>query len=63
LRRAGWEEDAGHGSAVIFRDPTSGKRVHIHVHPHKTYGPETLKAVLDQIGWTPEEMRIFKLIK
>jgi len=38
-------------------------RVSIHYHPHKTYGAGMLQRLLDDIGWTEDEMRTLKLIK
>ncbi len=47
----------------IFRHPTQIKRVSIHYHPKKTYGPKLLKKLLRQIGWTEDDLRRLKLIK
>ena len=42
---------------------SDGRRIVIHVHPKKTYGPGLLKDLLGDIGWSEKEMRKLKLIK
>lgn len=37
--------------------------VTIHYHPRKTYRPKLLKKLLNDIGWTVEDMKRLKLIK
>jgi hypothetical protein len=39
------------------------RRVQIHYHPQKTYGPKLLKDILGDIGWSEQDMRKIKLIK
>jgi len=51
------------GSICIYRHPATKRRVSIHYHPHKTYGPSMLKMLLDDIGWSEEQLRALKLIK
>lgn len=46
----------------MYRHP-DGRRVGIHYHPQKTYGANMLRALLNDIGWTPADMRRLKLIK
>ena len=61
LLKDGWERDVVvKTEQVFFR---AGRRVSLHVHPKKTYGPKLLKALLDDIGWSEDEMRKLKLIK
>ena len=62
LERDGWALDAKAGARRIYRHP-DGRRVSIHYHPQKTYRPGLLKALLEDIGWTIEEMKRLKLIK
>lgn len=54
------------------RDPKTGikrpyivenRRIVIHPHPGKSYGPKLLKGLLADIGWTEEDYRRLKLIK
>ncbi|MCG2817094.1 MAG: hypothetical protein L6425_14305 [Candidatus Aminicenantes bacterium] len=54
--------DISVGAEQVFRHP-SGRRVSIHYHPHKTFGPNLLKALLEDIGWDVEKMKKLKLVK
>lgn len=49
------------GSIRIYKKDT--RRVSIHYHAKKTYGPGMLKALLADIGWSEAEMKSLKLIK
>ena len=62
LERDGWVWDETTGAVQVYRHPHRG-RVTIHYHPHKTYGPGLLKGLLEDIGWTPKDMKRLKLIK
>ena len=42
---------------------SDGRTVTIHYHPQKTYGPKLLKQLLDDIGWTINDMVRLKFIK
>ena len=61
LTKDGWSCDMDGGSMRIYLK--GSRRVSIHYHPKKTYGPKMLKALLDDIGWSDQEMRSIKLIK
>lgn len=50
------------GSMRIYLSPDKERRVSIHYHPKKTYGPSMLKALLSDIGWSEDEMVHHKLI-
>jgi predicted RNA binding protein YcfA (HicA-like mRNA interferase family) len=65
LKRDGYKQDPASADATIayIKIGTPNKRVVIHYHPRKTYGPKLLKALLDEIGWTEADMRRVKLIK
>ena len=67
LKKAGWLCDMDGGSMRIYLHPDAitkpRPRVSIHYHPHKTYGAGMLQRLLDDIGWTEDEMRTLKLIK
>ncbi|MDC9651486.1 type II toxin-antitoxin system HicA family toxin [Xanthomonas perforans] len=63
LNKDGWVCDMDGGSQRIYLHPTSRKRVSIHYHPQRTYGPKMLQKLLDDIGWTEDEMKNLKLIK
>ena len=62
LEKSGWMRDEGAGNIYVYLHPNKG-RITIHYHPHKTYGPKILKGLLDQIGWSEDELRKLKLIK
>jgi len=62
LKKDNWELDVHRGAEQIFRNP-DGRRVSIHYHPHKTYGPKLIKSLLDDIGWPIKDMRRLNLIK
>ena len=62
LIKDGWVLDETGGAERLYRHP-DGRRVSIHYHPKKTYGPHLLKALLEDIGWTEDDMRRLKLIK
>jgi predicted RNA binding protein YcfA (HicA-like mRNA interferase family) len=57
-----WEHDETSGAVQAYRH-SSGKRVTIHYHPRKTYGPKFLKGILHDIGWSESDMKRLKLIK
>ncbi len=53
----------GSRQAVIgFRYP-DGRRVVIHYHPNKIYGPRQIKALIEEINWTIDDLQRLKLIK
>ena len=62
LKADGWEEDVKIGAKRAFRKG-SGRRVVIHYHPGKTYGARLLKALIEEIGWTLDDLKSLKLIK
>jgi predicted RNA binding protein YcfA (HicA-like mRNA interferase family) len=62
LKRDGWQPDECRGAFHPFIDPATRNRIIIHYHPQKTYGPNLLKGLLDDIGWTEEDLKRLKLI-
>ncbi|MBA7716229.1 hypothetical protein ES703_125297 [subsurface metagenome] len=60
-----WEYVDKIGAQQIFRNKLDGRNVSIHLHPTKKrgYSRKLIKKLLDTIGWTEEELRIYKLIK
>ncbi|NLC52895.1 MAG: addiction module toxin, HicA family [Firmicutes bacterium] len=62
LKRDGWKQDTSRGAVLVFRNQ-SGKRVTVHFHPGKTYGEKLLKALINDIGWTEQDLLRLKLIK
>jgi len=66
LLKDGWAKDPASRDATIAyikKSPTENKRVVIHYHPQKTYGPSLLKGLLTDIGWTEEDLKRLKLVK
>ncbi|NOX36796.1 MAG: addiction module toxin, HicA family [Calditrichaeota bacterium] len=62
LEKDGWQRDVKRGAIQVYFKP-NGKRVTIHHHPKKTYGPKTLQSLFKDIGWKEEDLRRLKLIK
>ena len=62
LERDGWVREITSGATLAFYKPPR-KRVVIHYHPNKTYGPKFLQGILEDIGWTEKDMKKLKLIK
>ena len=73
LEKDGWVDEnealskkrKNRGARIAYRHPTrqSNNRVVLHVHPKKTMGAKLLKSLLEEIGWTEDDMRRLKLIK
>ena len=62
LEKDGWIRDEGTGNIYVYLSPNK-KRITIHYHPQKTYGPGLLKSLLEDIGWSETDMKRLKLIK
>jgi len=62
LFKDGWTLDETRGATRAYRH-SDGRRIVIHYHPHKTYGPKLLKSLLSDIGWTESDLRRLKLVK
>lgn len=62
LKKDGFFRDEKSGVQLIYWHP-DGRRISIHYHAQKTYGPSLLKALLEDVGWTIEDMKRLKLIK
>lgn len=65
LERDGWTKDPASKGATIgyIKGGSPKKRIVIHYHPKKTYGPGLLKGLIADIDWTEEDLRSLKLIK
>ena len=68
LLRDGWGKDPASKGAIIgfIKKDQNGKpinRITIHYHPKKTYGPKLLAGLLDDIGWSNDDMHRLKLVK
>lgn len=62
LLKDGWKPDTVAGSQRIYKHP-DGRRASVHYHAGKTYSPNLLKSLLDDIGWSIKDLRRLKLIK
>ncbi len=62
LEKDRWALDEAVGAGRVYLHP-DGRRVGVHYHPKKTYGPYWLKRLLDDIGWTEDDLHRLKLIK
>ena len=64
LERDGWQRDTGRGAIFAYvKSGNPSKRVTVHYHPRKTYGPKLLKNLLADIGWNDADLRRLRLIK
>lgn len=63
LKRDGFQLTTGRKGVLIFRHP-DGRKVEVHFHhAGQTFPPKTLKAMLDDAGWTLEDLHCLKLMK
>lgn len=63
LLKDGFQPDAKLRAERVYRH-SDGRKVTIHYHTgKKTYGPKLLKGLLEDIGWTEDDLRRLKLIK
>ena len=62
LERDGWIRDRRRGAQLVYRHPDR-RRVSVHYHPGKTFGPKLLRALLADTRWTVPDMRRLKLVK
>jgi predicted RNA binding protein YcfA (HicA-like mRNA interferase family) len=62
LEKDGWFQDTCSGAVRVYLSPER-KRVTIHYHPKKTYKQSLLKALLNDIGWSVDDMKRLKFIK
>jgi len=63
LERDNWTLEPNCKGAILVYRHADGRRVGIHYHPHKTYGPKLLKGLLADIGWEEADLKRLKLIK
>lgn len=61
MRADGWEEERSRSATRPFYK--NGKRVVIHYHPKKTFGPKILKGILDSTGWSEDDLKRLKIVK
>jgi predicted RNA binding protein YcfA (HicA-like mRNA interferase family) len=62
LEKDGWNpHSTGGGSRRVFSKGVN--LISIHYHPHKSYGPDMLRDLIRDIGWTEQDLKRLKLIK
>lgn len=62
LEKDGALLDITRNAIFSYRYPDS-RRITIHYHPNKSYGPKFIKGLLENIGWNEDDLRRLKLIK
>ena len=62
LRQDDWTLAREDGALRAYRHP-DGRQVTIHYHPQKNYGPDLMRYLLKDIGWTEQDLKRLKLIK
>jgi predicted RNA binding protein YcfA (HicA-like mRNA interferase family) len=62
LVKDGFVYDAKAGSERVYRHP-DGRRVSIHYHPRKCFGPGLLKGLLSDAGWNEADLIRLKLTR
>lgn len=65
LEKDGWARDGGRGAKMGFFKSVGGQRLRvvIHYHPSKTFGSRLLQGLIDDIGWSEDDLKRLKLIK
>lgn len=64
LERDGFQQDFRSGATLAYvKKGPPRKRMVIHYHSGKQYGPKFLKGVIDDIGWTDDDLRRLRLIR
>jgi predicted RNA binding protein YcfA (HicA-like mRNA interferase family) len=62
MDKDGWQlRTTGSSSRRVF--VKGSNLVSIHYHPHKAYGPDMLKNLLQDTGWTEADLKRLKLIR
>lgn len=65
LKADGWKEDITRGATRAFLNSVghTKRRVVIHYHPQKTYGLGLLRKLIQDIGWSQDDLKRLRLIK
>ena len=63
LSKDGYEETGKRGADRGFRHSITGKYIVIHFHSKKPFGRDTLKMLLNDLGWMEKDLRRLKLIR
>ena len=63
LKKDGFKETYSKSAIRTYRHP-DGRKVTVHWHTRKkSFGPNLLKALLKDIGWSEKDLKELKLIK
>ena len=68
LKKDNWREESRSGATIGFiKSSANGaagrRRVVLHVHPGKTFGAHLLQCLINDIGWSEEDLLRLKLIR
>ena len=66
MKRDGWVLEDGNRGPPAYHNPNkppNANRIVLHVHPKQVKGPKVLKKILDDLGWTEQDMLDLKLVK
>ncbi len=63
IEKDGFEMEDKSGAVRGYYNPIDKRRITIHYHPGKTFGPKLLKNLIADLGWTAKDMKRLKLIK
>lgn len=63
LLNDGFRSEGRRGGTLSYYNPANRRRVTIHYHPGKTFGPKLLKKLISAIGWNIADLKRLKLIK
>ena len=68
LKKDKWTQESRAGATIGFIKTSANgaavrRRIVLHVHPRKTFGPRLLQALLDDIGWSEDDLLRLKLIR
>ncbi|HAZ27584.1 TPA: hypothetical protein DCY67_03055 [Candidatus Acetothermia bacterium] len=63
LERDGFAFDRQRGSTRVYYHPQDGRRAVVaYGHPGDTLPPKTLKAILEDLGWTEDDLKRLRLL-
>lgn len=62
LKKDGWKLEPGCKGAIQVYRNAKGLRVGIHYHPKKTYGAKLLKSLIEDTGWSEEDLERLGLL-
>ena len=68
LKKDGWTQESRGGATIGFIKTSANgagirHRIVLHVHPGKGFGPRLLQGLLDDIGWSEDDLVRLRLIR